>query len=345
MKNLSSYKYIFIIGSSRSGTTMLASILGRDINVMVFKELHYFDLISEPTRVIYSTKVAIEVYAKLLCINKLEPWNLHRYKEFLLESKKQLQIKNKINNYALLDMFVTNQLELNDKKIAIEQTPRNASFVKLISENIPGSKFIFMIRDPRDVLLSQKNKWKRNKFGGNMSIKEMLRTYFNHNPFISSLIYQRTLKGFENQKTDITSNRFIEVKFEDIMDKPIITIKKLFNFLELNFTKSVLNINHTSSSYVSNNEKGIDSTRKFAWKDKINNTEQAICQTINKKNIIRNNYKLIRNSPNIFMISYYFVGLIFQLLLIVFFNFKSLKKYLSRKLTITKPKDYSNKSI
>jgi omega-hydroxy-beta-dihydromenaquinone-9 sulfotransferase len=321
-------KYIFIVGNSRSGTTMLASILGKSSDTLVFKELHYFDLISTPRIVIYSVEKAIEVYAKLLCVNKLEPWNLHRYKEFLTESEKQLCIKIKINNFELLDIFISNQLELNNKKVAVEQTPRNSNFLKLISENIPESKFIHIIRDPRDILLSQKNKWKRNKFGGNMSRKEVFRTYINHNPFITSLIYKKTLKSVANQKADIPSNRFIEVKFEDILEKPIISIEQLFNFLELNFNKSVLTINHTSSSYVSNKEKGIDSTRKFSWKGKISNTEQAICQSINKENIIRNKYELIKKNPNFFVLFFYFIALIFQFFFIVIFNLKILIKHL-----------------
>lgn len=34
----------FFIGNSRSGTTMLANILGKLPNVYVFKELHFFDI-------------------------------------------------------------------------------------------------------------------------------------------------------------------------------------------------------------------------------------------------------------------------------------------------------------
>jgi omega-hydroxy-beta-dihydromenaquinone-9 sulfotransferase len=322
------YSYIFIIGNSRSGSTMLSSILAKDLNTMAFKELHYFDLISQPSKIFYSYDKAIEVYAKLLCVNKLEPWNIHRYKEFLLESKEQLIIKDEISNYELFTNYISNQLKLNNKKIAIEQTPRNANFFKLISENIPESKFIHIIRDPRDVLLSQKEKWKRNKLGGNMSRKEVIRTYFNHNPFITSYIYKKTLQNVSKQNINISSNRFFEIKFENILGEPMVHLKRLFNFVGLNFTNDVLYINHTSSSFVSNKKKGIDSTRKLAWKNKISNTEQVICQAINKKNIIQNNYELIRQTPNVFKFSYYLIALFFQLFFIVVLNYKILLKNL-----------------
>ena len=44
-----------------------------------------------------------------------------------------------------------------------------------------------MIRDPRDVMLSQKNKWKRRFLGAKqIPLREVVRSYVNYNPILIS---------------------------------------------------------------------------------------------------------------------------------------------------------------
>ena len=42
---MSNTKQIFVVGSSRSGTTMMGRILGNHSDVFTFKELHFFGTI------------------------------------------------------------------------------------------------------------------------------------------------------------------------------------------------------------------------------------------------------------------------------------------------------------
>ena len=48
-----------------------------------------------------------------------------------------------------------------------------------------------MVRDPRDVLLSQKNKWKRKFLGANdIPFFELLRARFNYHPYTISKMWK-----------------------------------------------------------------------------------------------------------------------------------------------------------
>ena len=89
-------KYIFIIGNSRSGTTMLSNILGKYDSAYVFKELHFFDVLSKGIGINETVSFAkgIELYSKLLASNILEPWNSNQYRKFTDLARKDLSNKN-----------------------------------------------------------------------------------------------------------------------------------------------------------------------------------------------------------------------------------------------------------
>ena len=60
-------KYIFIVGSSRSGTTMISRVLNQHHLVHTFKELHFFSQIySSRKKDHISAKKAIEIMNVLL---------------------------------------------------------------------------------------------------------------------------------------------------------------------------------------------------------------------------------------------------------------------------------------
>ena len=64
-------KQIFIVGSSRSGTTMMGRILGKHPDVFTFKELHFFGTIwTNCTESILDKKQQIHLLSRLFCIQQ-----------------------------------------------------------------------------------------------------------------------------------------------------------------------------------------------------------------------------------------------------------------------------------
>ena len=58
----------------------------------------------------------------------------------------------------LFSAFLYHEATENGKTFPCDQTPRNVFYIKDILELYPEARIINMIRDPRDVLLSQKRK-------------------------------------------------------------------------------------------------------------------------------------------------------------------------------------------
>ena len=69
---LTNIKQIFVVGNSRSGTTMMGRILGNHSDVVTFKELHFFGQLwtSGDKNNQLNRKESVKLFSRLLCINK-----------------------------------------------------------------------------------------------------------------------------------------------------------------------------------------------------------------------------------------------------------------------------------
>ena len=64
---------------------MLSRIFEKNDKTLIFKELHYFDNAYFNNKEYLPYNEAINHYAKLLCINELEPWNHKLYSRYITQ--------------------------------------------------------------------------------------------------------------------------------------------------------------------------------------------------------------------------------------------------------------------
>ena len=263
---MNTLKYIFIVGSSRSGTTMMSRILAKHESVYTFNELHFFSQIYTKYK---KNKIdRSSAQSVLLELFKRQYYGLFGKKD----TSEYKDLSNKIlveKTYNIIDVFkIFIEFELNNKKktIACFHTPNNLYYVEQISKTFSNAKFVNMVRDNRDVLLSQKNKWKR-KFLGARKIPffESLRSYMNYHPITTSIVWNSSLDitiGCK-ERTD-----FFILKFEEFLVSPDKKCKELCDFLELNYQAEMLEVANIGSSNISDSkEKRIDSTKINKWQE------------------------------------------------------------------------------
>jgi hypothetical protein len=109
-----------------------------------------------------------------------------------------------------------------------------------------------MIRDPRNVLLSQKNKWKRRFLGAkNIPFVESLRAKMNYHPITISKLW---MANTNHMKDYISRDEIKRVKFENIMRHPKQCLEEVCNFLGINFQEDMLQIPQVGSSLGDDNK-------------------------------------------------------------------------------------------
>ena len=294
---------IFVVGNSRSGTTMMGRILGKHPSVYTFGELHFFGQLSAPPFSSELPEAEIEKLAvQLYCIQR-EGYRTHRNPHRFLE-KAQVFLTG-LTTYpgtsaALFEAFLYHETSENDRVIPCDQTPRNVFYIADILELYPEAKIINMIRDPRDVLLSQKRKWKRRFLGGSdMPMKETLRDWINYHPITISHIWCTAINAGEQFGHH---DRVASIYFEELLTHPEKIIKYLCNFVGITYTDEMLQVPQVGSSVAEDQPQqlGINPQRAHSWQDgELSSAEIYLNQTVTAALMKKHNYTPTSVRPNI----------------------------------------------
>ncbi|MFC1666075.1 sulfotransferase [Pseudomonadota bacterium] len=151
------FQPIFVVGCSRSGTTLMSKILNRNKDVHSFHELHYFErLWNADKSVKLSDQGALELCAKLLLTVREGRRTTSSWQEYLEEAASlgERRSDQEITGFDIYRIVLDAETRKHEKRHACEQTPRNVFYLKSILEEFPGSQILIMIRDPRAILLS-----------------------------------------------------------------------------------------------------------------------------------------------------------------------------------------------
>jgi hypothetical protein len=320
---------IFVVGNSRSGTTLMSEILGRHPHVFTFHELHFFErLWSQADRERSMPEgEALALAARLMAIESDGFWSRKDPGRFYGEARTIISVlpEGRRTPADVFEAFLRYEARKNGKKISCTQTPRNVFYIGEILEFYPGALVVNMIRDPRDVLLSQKKKWKRRFLGQeNLPVLETLRTWINYHPITISKLWNSAVRAADRFDTNA---RVFSLRFEDLVKKED-TVPRLCEFLGIPFYRDILDIPRGGSSNVPDRpgEKGMDPERTEAWKrGGLNPTEIYLCQRYTGELMEKFGYGVFEVRPNPVRIFYYRISVFIKLALAVILNLKRVK--------------------
>lgn len=234
MQNLDNISINFILSTARTGSTLLSSMLNMHSEVI--------STVEEP--------FAYNLYQRYYKVNKWSDDTIEKYcDDFYLFSngKLELQFGSKVDLYNILKtnqakLNITNAIKLSYLTFFPDKNKDNITTIvdkqlhfhfhlEDIIKYYPSAKFIILIRDPRDtVFLKQQYAIKNNK-KKDIYILAKLWDY----------IYCSIFKKLEK----IDKNRFIIIRYEDLVSNPEIELTNICNFLDIRFNENLLNSHKT----------------------------------------------------------------------------------------------------
>ena len=321
---------LFVVGNSRSGTSMMSRIMGLHSSIYAFRhELHFFEEKYDPMQYVKNIPLedAIDLFSWLLCITR-EGYLIHgsplKYQEEANSIVQQLPFPIFATDvYALFLKYIA---ENNKKIIICEQTPRYLFFVDDILKIFPDAVVINMIRDPRDTLLSQKNKWRMRYLGAEKTVpfSETIRSYLNYHPYTMSILWR---KGIIEANRHEFNNRFISIRYEDIVTSPEKTIEDLCQKIGIPFQEQMLKVPvEGSSTSVSNKEMKAIVNFVGKWKKGgLSASEIFIVEKITSSCLENLGYKKSGSKPNIILILWWILLFPIKMSFALFFSLGRVK--------------------
>ncbi|MCP5096452.1 MAG: sulfotransferase [Chloroflexi bacterium] len=202
---------IFIGGCSRSGTTLLGAMLGTHSQCICTPESHFK---IELLRPLINKPDAIDITAVANRLNKhwrFQIWDLP------IESDNVLSEADGAGFSDLLN-WVTSQYAQHEKKSSattwVDHTPENISYASSLLQIFPNAKFIHIVRDGRAVATSIRPL----DWGPNTIIK-------------ASRWWMRMVSFGLAAESELTNDRIIRVRYEDLVLNPEGTLRQLCDFL------------------------------------------------------------------------------------------------------------------
>lgn len=205
---------LFLCGFPSGGTDLLKTILNAHPNIYISSEMPFiYDLYryGYDKNVRFSSKEDLERFRELLI--KLDLWkNLQNLTETINvdeSAPKSIQ--------EVLRIWFTDRQEI----VWGNKTPQNTENMQNLSELFPEGKFIFIVRDVREICLSWKRKWGKDI--------RLCSVKWNHR--------MRMGKDFADKNPD----KVLVIKFEDLVNDTRGTCHKMTDFLGISYSDNMEN--------------------------------------------------------------------------------------------------------
>lgn len=241
--------------------------------------------------------------------------------KYLLEAKDILSSTSDRRPISIYKEFLFYETIRAGKCIPCEQTPRYLFYLDEILKFFPHARIINIVRDPRDVLISQKNKWRRRFFGAsNIPWLEAIRAKINYHPYLIARLWVccvRQAQRFSNHP------QVISIKFEDLLSMPEQTVRLITNFIGIPFDPAMLDIPQIGSSSGQDRPHihGINKYRAHAWqRGGLNRSELIICEWVAGKEMVKYQYKPSGNGKFSLVVLHKLLILLPHLALVLIFN-------------------------
>lgn len=278
-------RFLFIVGVSRSGTTLMRKVLNASDHIAICSENHFLGHIiaSEGARYRFrkfgdlsnddNVRQLVDYIYSEDFTKSSKYRNLSTHWRWIVEKVDREDFLQRIldsdrSERALFMVMMQVYADHRGKPIMGEKTPAHVRYVPTLLEWFPQGRVIHMLRDPRGIFISELRR--RKKDAVTTPYKQLKR--FNV-LFKFYIILQTTITWLESiyrysRYKKLYPNNYYLLKFEDLVRDPEQHIRQVCSFLGVEFQDEMLKQVVVSEGFQVG-KAGFDAKAADRWKEHI----------------------------------------------------------------------------
>ena len=260
---------VFVVGFPRSGTTLLAGLLGAHSRLICGPETEFFtglETANRGNRLCQAAKWPEE--AADFLFSKVHEKPIPDYYGITRAEMVSYLVQRERSCPAILESLTETYMRRQGKQRWVEKTPTHLIYVREIRRYYPDAPIIRIIRDPRDVALS------------------LLNVPWGPPGFAAAILHWRYFDDLSAPFFD-TDRNTLTVRFEDVVMNPESELQKLCQFIGEEFepgmmdtSQSVAHVNPTKIPWKQNAGRQIDTSRIAIWQRETTPDQQSQAEAI-----------------------------------------------------------------
>lgn len=261
---------VFIVGVTRSGTTLFQNILNRHQRLSIYSESHFIRFVCP-----HSPHARVEVEDLDEVLNRVR--HLER------EGVSRDVIRDRFSSSGgsardLFDAILRLRMEKRGKRRMGEKTPSHFWFIDTLMQWYPHAKIVFMMRDPRDAHASFK---KSRSAQGNKKVDRAA--------IGRALYWNQGAKALVDGLRQYPGQVF-KVEFEQLVQEPGMVVRSVCDFLGESYDDRMIDVTSTNSSFEATKSKPGFRREVLNRKVGLGRVELFLLELICSRRMIENGY-------------------------------------------------------
>lgn len=276
---------IFIVGVSRSGTSLMRRILNKSSMVAISKENHFMGHIISSEGMRYKMSrygdlgdnENVSSFVEHLYSGEIEKVSKHRKLsaqwQWMIEKVTKEEFEQRIlesdrSDQALFTIMMQIYADHRGKPIMGEKTPAHVRYISTLLEWFPNATIVHMLRDPRAIFVSEVRRRRREAV--TTPYKQLVRIPIIFELFILiqvTLIWFESVWRYHQYKQRYSENYYL-MRFEDLVKDPEKQVIRLCDFIGIDFQEKMLEQAVVSKGFQVGTS-GFDAHAAERWRSQI----------------------------------------------------------------------------
>lgn len=195
----------FVVGSPKSGTTWVQNLLDAHPHIACRGETHFAPFLQPIEQIV-------------------QVFNQQKRGE----SMPSLDDHDAVYLFANMFALILSKWGAGDEIACVgEKSPQHAAYAELLASVFPQSRFVHIVRDPRDVAISG---WYHNLRKNTSEFCKQYPNLTTYSRFIIDSIWPAHVNGARKVR-EIDPRRYFEVRYEDLLAEPENIVSEMLRFL------------------------------------------------------------------------------------------------------------------